>query len=407
MPQKERIMQERIALRRYELLSELTRDIVLFLRPDGQIVEANRAATRTYGYSHAELLGMRIHDLRAEAFPPMFDEQMAQSAGDGITFETKHRRKDGTVFPVEVSSTPSPIGGVLLNLVRDITVRKQVETTRALLREIDQRILERQPLPVILQTMCEQLSELFGYSLVWIGLRQPDGTVGMLAHAGAAQEFLREVSVRWDELPEGHGPTGTAIRTGQVQVIPVTEQAWRPFRAPAAHHGFKVALSLPLNVKGETIGALTFYAVQENAFDAAITEELGQFANQVAISILAARDQEEIGLRTAALDAAANAVVITDREGRILWVNRAFTELTGYSSSEALQQSPRVLKSGQHDAAFYQTLWETIAAGRIWRGEICNRRKDGTLYTEEMTITPVRAAGGEITHFIAIKQCRR
>lgn len=400
-------MQERIALRRYELLSELTRDIVLFLRPDGQIVEANRAATTAYGYERTELLGMRIHDLRAEPFPATFDQQMAEGSGDGITFETKHRRKDGSIFPVEVSSTPSPIGGVLLNLVRDITVRKQVETTRALLREIDQRILERQPLPVILQTVCEQLSELFGYSLVWIGLKQPDGTVETVARAGAAQEFLREVAVRWDESPEGFGPTGTTIRTGQVQVIPVKEQVWHPFRQPATYHGFKVALSLPLNVKGETIGALTFYAVQENAFDAAITEELGRFANQVAISMLAARDQEEIGLRTAALDAAANAVVITDRQGRIIWVNRAFTDLTGYSSSEALQQSPRVLKSGQHAESFYRELWETISAGRIWRGEICNRRKDGTLYTEEMTITPVRASGGEITHFIAIKQRRR
>lgn len=399
-------MQEPIALRRYELLSELTRDIVLFLRPDGQILEANRAAANAYGYTRAELLTMHISDLRAEALPPTIDHQMAQGTRDGLTFETRHRRKDGTTFPVEVSSTPSPIGGVLLNLVRDITLRKQVETTRALLREIDQRILERQPLSLVLRTVCEQLSELFGYSLVWIGLKQPDGTVGMAAHAGAAQEFLREVAIRWDDTPEGHGPTGSAIRTGQVQVIPVSEQAWRPFREPAAHHGFKVALSLPLSVRGETIGALTFYAVQENAFDAAIIEELSRFANQVAISVLAARDQEEIRLRTAALEAAANAVVITDRQGKILWVNRAFTDLTGYSMDEALQHNPRILKSDQHDAAFYRQMWETIIAGGTWRGEVCNRRKDGQLYAEEMTITPVRAGDGEITHFIAIKQAR-
>lgn len=399
-------MQEPIALRRYELLSELTRDIVLFLRPDGRILEANRAAAKAYGYSRAELLNMHISDLRADEFPAGFYQQMVQEHGDGITFETRHRRKDGTTFPVEVSSTPSPIGGVLLNLVRDITLRKQVETTRALLREIDQRILERQPLSVVLQTVCEKLSELFGYSLVWIGLKQADGSVGMVAHAGAAQEFLREVVIRWDETPAGHGPTGSAIRTGQVQVIPVSEQAWRPFREPAVHHGIKVALSLPLNVRGETIGALTFYAVREDAFDAAITEELSRFANQVAISILAARDQEEIRLRTAALEAAANAVVITDRLGNIIWVNRAFTDLTGYTSSEALQQNPRILKSDRHDEPFYREMWETIAAGKTWRGEVCNRRKDGQLYAEEMTITPVRAGDGEITHFIAIKQAR-
>ncbi|MDF2627831.1 MAG: putative histidine kinase, partial [Symbiobacteriaceae bacterium] len=264
-------MQDHNALRRYELLSELTRDIVLFLRPDGQILEANRAAVGAYGYTRAELLTMRVHDLRAEEARPDVDAQMAEARERGLTFETVHRRKDGTTFPVEVSANPSPIGGVMLNLVRDITLRKQIETTRALLNEMDQHILERQPLPMILQTLCQKLSALFGYSLVWIGSKQPDGRVSMLAQAGAEREFLQEVAIRWDDSPEGLGPTGTAIRTGLVQVIPVSEQAWESFREPAAHHGFKVALSLPLHVRGETIGALTFYAVREDAFDVAMT----------------------------------------------------------------------------------------------------------------------------------------
>jgi len=104
------------------------------------------------------------------------------------------------------------------------------------------------------------------------------------------------------------------------------------------------------------------------------------------------------------LAAAANAIVVTDRQGTIEWVNPAFERLTGYSAAEALGRNPRVLKSGKHDPPFYKELWDTILAGQVWHGEVVNKRKDGRLYTEEMTITPVPNADGAISHFIAIKQ---
>ncbi|HLJ59271.1 MAG TPA: HD domain-containing phosphohydrolase [bacterium] len=106
----------------------------------------------------------------------------------------------------------------------------------------------------------------------------------------------------------------------------------------------------------------------------------------------------------AALEAAANGIVITDQAGAIEWVNPAFTRMTGYAFEEVRGQNPRVLKSGRQDRAFYERLWKTIRAGQVWHDEIVNRRKDGTLYTEEETITPVADATGRITHFIAIKQ---
>jgi PAS domain S-box-containing protein len=114
---------------------------------------------------------------------------------------------------------------------------------------------------------------------------------------------------------------------------------------------------------------------------------------------------EQIHLRIMALEATANGVVITDRFGSIEWANPAFCALTGYTLEEAAGKNPRVLiRSGVHDHAYFQNLWETILSGQVWRGEVINRRKDQSLYTEEMTITPVRNERGEIRHFIAIKQ---
>jgi two-component system, cell cycle sensor histidine kinase and response regulator CckA len=116
------------------------------------------------------------------------------------------------------------------------------------------------------------------------------------------------------------------------------------------------------------------------------------------------RAEAQLRLQSAALNATAHAMVITDRAGVIEWVNPAFSELTGYTAEEAVGRNPRdLVKSDQHDAAFYQSLWETILAGRVWRGEIINRRKDHSLYTEDQTVTPVRNSQNEITHFIAVK----
>jgi PAS domain S-box-containing protein len=108
--------------------------------------------------------------------------------------------------------------------------------------------------------------------------------------------------------------------------------------------------------------------------------------------------------QASALEAAANAIVIADRDGTITWTNPAFTLLTGYTREEVVGQNTRVLKSGRHGPTFYEQMWSTILAGQVWHGEVTNRRKDGSEYTEEMTITPVNGADDTLSHFVAVKQ---
>ena len=110
-------------------------------------------------------------------------------------------------------------------------------------------------------------------------------------------------------------------------------------------------------------------------------------------------------LHSAALAASANAILITNTEGVIQWVNDAFSRLSGYSSTEAIGKQPKdLIKSGLQNREFYEALWQTILNGQVWRGELINKRKDGTYYTEEMTITPVRTENDTMTHFIAVIQ---
>lgn len=117
------------------------------------------------------------------------------------------------------------------------------------------------------------------------------------------------------------------------------------------------------------------------------------------------RNEDLLRVQSAALNATANAIIITDRNGMIEWANPAFSILTGYPIQEAVGHNPRsLIKSGLHDKKFYQKMWSEILTGNVWNGEVINRRKDCTLYNEEMTITPMLDAEGKTIHFIAVKQ---
>lgn len=110
-------------------------------------------------------------------------------------------------------------------------------------------------------------------------------------------------------------------------------------------------------------------------------------------------------LKNNALNASANGVVITNIDGKIQWANSAYSKLTGYEAIESFGLNPRdLVKSDKHDKEFFKSLWDTILANDVWHGEVVNKRKDGSLYHEEMTITPMTNKDGEIEHFVAVKQ---
>ena len=144
------------------------------------------------------------------------------------------------------------------------------------------------------------------------------------------------------------------------------------------------------------------------AMSAAPLEEngAGQLSTVIMQDLTSCRQIEsELRLRVAALDAAANAIIVTEADGSIQWANAAFFEMSGYAAHEAFGRRPgELLRSGQQDPAEYERLWQTIASGRVWKGQLVNRRKDGSLYHEFQTITPIPDRDGKIRHYIAVKQ---
>ena len=191
-------------------------------------------------------------------------------------------------------------------------------------------------------------------------------------------------------------PAETILHRTVAEVLPkpIADQFLQAFATAADSNA---AQELPFALSAGGHKRLFLARVVPSAKDTVLTIVRDITARQTA--------EKRLQLQSAALEAAANAMVITNRDGVIEWANPAFTTITGYSLAEAVGRTHgKLLRSGVHKPAFYQTMWATIAAGNIWHGEVINRHKDGHLYTEDMAITPMKTKTGEITHFIAVKQ---
>ena len=260
----------------------------------------------------------------------------------------------------------------------------------------------------LLPKICHNVVSYGGLKMVWISmLDKATGLVHPVAASGDGIAYLENIEISTNpDLAIGCGPVGTAIREGREVWITdfQNDPKTLPWRERAAAFGWKSCAVIPLYKAEETVGSLNIYSDQYDAFG----EEERKLAVQLAADLSFAldrfvREDERQTLRTA-VEQSASAIVITSLSGAIEYVNPAFERISGYTSEEVIGQNPRVLKSGKQPESFYQVLWKTITSGRTWRGQFQNKRKDGTLYWERATISPVHNEGGEIAHFIAIKE---
>lgn len=379
--------------------------------------------------------------------------------------EIELQRNSGLNKFISISSAPihNAAGQIVsaVSVFQDITERKKAEmdlqqlnrTLRALSAS-NQTMLRASNETELLDEVCKIIVEDCGHAMVWIGYAEDDEekSVRPVASAGFEEGYLETLKITWAETERGYGPTGMTIRTGKPHGCRnmLTDPQFAPWREQALKRGYASSMVLPLTAEGKTFGAMTIYSRQPDSFStneetllAELARDLShgietirlREANEVAEAELR-RAHDELELRvqerteqlaaanlelsseimerkeverqlriqTAAMDAAANGIIITDPNGNILWTNPAVTQMSGYTEDDLIGQSTRLFSSGRQDADFYRDLWGTIRAGNVWHGETVNRRKDGVDYIEEQTITPVRDENGQISHFIAVKQ---
>lgn len=294
------------------------------------------------------------------------------------------------------------------------TERKQLETRLrertdelVLHNQILQQVSSGASLHEVLGNMARQAENLNPGVLYSILLVDEDGRHLRHGAAPSLPDFYNQ-AVDGLTIGDGIGSCGTAAYRGERVVVVDVQQHpyWQSFRELAKQADVRSCWSQPIKDNdGRVLGTFATYRrkpAQPSDTEIALIERHADFA---ALVIERIRTQDDLRLKDLALNAAANAIVITDRNAQIRWVNQAFGKLTGYDPSEAISHFPNeLLKSDKQDQSYYEQLWSTILSGEVWRGELINRRKDNSLYHENMTITPMKNREGEITHFVAVKQ---
>ncbi|WP_236208216.1 EAL domain-containing protein [Pseudomonas tohonis] len=340
--------------------------IALARRQDGRLLDVNRTFEQQTGIDAAQAIGRTATELGIWGTPDMGPGLLQRLQSESLhNLEMTFRRQNGESFTGLISAQPIDLDGIpaLIVVVRDITLVKETQQQLKISEEKFARAFHASPDGLLITRLVDgRLIEANeGFTRI----------TGYVAREAAERSTL-ELGI-WAN-PEDR----------QQMVRAISEQgSLRNFTAPIRTKGGSIRLceltAQPIPINGEA-------CVLTIARD--ITERQQM--------------QEKLLQAATVFESTAEGVMITDTEQRITAVNRAFTEITGYSEAEALGQSPRLLASGQHDSAFYAAMWHQLAADGHWQGEIWNRRKNGEPYPEWLTISAVRNRDEQITHFVGV-----
>lgn len=388
-------------------LIDATQESAMLLDPAGVVLATNEIAAQRLGTSSKDLLGQNFFALlppdlassRQHLVHQVFSTGQPgflQDVRDGFHFESN-------LYPVFDSA-----GKVVSIAVyaADVTERLQRAAVDRLFHQIDQQILHGQSKQHLFNFICTEVARIFDFAFSWIGRKNADASLSISAWGGDQNSYFSEivaVGLRWDNTPLGQGPSGRAVRSGQTQWARATDAEFAPWCEAASQHDLHSFHSIPLILLGEVFGCFTAVSSRTDTFDnPVITSYLADIASRICVTQERANDHEQLRLLQTGLATAANGVFITDKSGRIQWLNAAFLAMTGYSEKEAMGATPGMLKMGRTDAGLFEGLIASLGDGPAWSGETTELHKDGSEYVVRQTITPIRDAAGETSHFISI-----
>lgn len=353
----------------YRLLADNASDLITRFRPDGACVYVSPSVKRILGYEPEEFVGFHYLDIihpddREKTIDTM---QSVDRYGWIDSVQARHRTKDGryrwldTTAQLVQDENDQPLELVCIS--RDVTVRKEMIAALTASERRFRTLYESSPIPTFL----------------WQWEKDEFTLVGMnsAAHntaAGKGWTFLgRDATHIYPDRPDIRDDLRRCLEAKTV-IRRETEYATRSTQRKRRII-FTLSYVSPNQVMMHAEDITTRWQTEQSL------RKLSQTVEQSPVS-----------------------VIITDLDGIIEYVNPHFTQVTGYTEEEALGQNPRLLSSGYQDDGFYRELWETITAGKIWRGEFLNRKKDGSLFWESASISPIKNQNGQITHYVAVKE---
>jgi PAS domain S-box-containing protein len=416
--------QARIAAseRRYHNVFDSASDAMLVTdRDTGAILDANRAALALYQYTLDEFRGLKYPDL-SFVHPP---EGENASTTSGFVPASYHRKKDGTVFPVEVTENTYPQKNrtICISSVRDITGRKEAEdrvlATRRLyvvLSRVNEAIVRVRDLETLLAGICRIAVEYGHFRMVWIGLIDKEKQViSPVAHAGFEDGYLASLHIPLDASPEGSGPTGSAFSTG-VHIITTdtaTDPRMEPWREEAVKRGYRSSAAFPFSLHGEVVGVINLYAAEPDFFTDAEIGLLMEITDNVSFALglldeqarraraeqALAGSEEHARFLAAILEMSSQPFFVGYEDGRFGVTNPAFCDLLGYSETELKNVSWKALTPPESATCEDAELAELIATGIPRRYEKEFIRKDTSRVLVEIFAHRALDRGGNVRYF--------
>ena len=358
---------------RFRSIVETIDDAIILLGVDGNIFYWNDAAAATFGYSKGDLINKSIENILKEEEREIFQRDFQKFVDKGgqpidqFPFRYMGIRKNGTTFPVELVLLFFEADGkkYFTATVHDLTSQVEIRDELEKKEQIFKNMVDGSPMGVHIYRL------------------DADGQLIFAAANSSAGEILGMDNSQY---------IGKTI----AEVFPSLVQTEIPERYRRAASLGESWHSEQISYKDENIdGVFEVHVFQTSPGNAAVL-----------FSDVTERIQtvEQLRIQSAALNAAATGIIITGFEGKTIWANPAMETLTGYSIDEIVGRSPEIFSSGYHDETFYQKMGQVVHTNKIWRGEIINRRKDGSVYPEYQIIAPVQNEDGDFTHYIAIKQ---
>jgi PAS domain S-box-containing protein len=404
--------------KKYRTLYETMRDAFVSTDMAGHILEFNTAYRDMLGYSEGELLKLTYQDITPSqwhALEARIVEEQILARGYSDVYEKEYRKKDGAVFPVELRTVLTrdeagqPAG--MWAIVRDITERRQAEEKirrrnreLALLNQVIADSISIQEPQAILEAACRRLVTAFDIPWAVASLLNGENTEAAtvaeywaagLEQAGLGQVISIKGALAFQHLLSSKGP----LAISDVQ----DDSRLGSVRDFLRQRNLVSALLVPLVVEGRVLGSLCLGAAQLRRFSPDEISLAWSVADQAASALARAQMAQTQQRLITAIEQASESIVITDPQGIFLYVNPGFEQASGYSRDEVIGKDASCVVSGKHDAAFYDDMWATLRAGRVWRGRFINRKKDGSLYTEDATITPVRDENGAIVSHVCVQ----
>ncbi|MDA8363866.1 MAG: EAL domain-containing protein [Gammaproteobacteria bacterium] len=305
--------------------------------------------------------------------------------------------------------TASGLAIALLIRKRDLQAEKitRLSSFHALLAQVHQAMIEAQDEATLLQTVCDLAVRHAGMALAWIGRPGTGNRFEFLASAGPEIRYMDGLTVSTDpEVPEGQGRGGRAWREGEPYFGPGFAQApqlkyWRD-RADAC--GLKANAVLPIRRAGHPWGIVTFYAAQSDVFDRDIADILRELARHLSGGLDRLDTIARTDLLTRALDSMSDGVFLATADQACIYVNAAFTQITGYPAAEAIGRNCRFLQGPETEPAAVARVHAALAKFEAVNADILNYRKDGSPFWNALAITPLRNAQGEVTHFVGTQR---